>query len=191
MRLFSIVLWHHFAYMMISVALLGYGAAGTLCRRSRGRALLAHFAPALRRGRGGVRDLRGRGIPACAAGRRSIRSSSCGIRGSRSTFCADLRAADRSVLLRRRPRSASRFARFGERSAWIYSVDISAVPAPVASRSSALLFVPSRRARRCGSIGALGVAAAARRRHVARPAAGPRGRARRRARSRAPMAGAR
>ncbi|HTS54275.1 MAG TPA: SAM-dependent methyltransferase, partial [Burkholderiales bacterium] len=27
-RLFSIVQWHHFAYMMISVALLGYGAAG-------------------------------------------------------------------------------------------------------------------------------------------------------------------
>jgi len=29
MRLFSIILWHHFAYMMISVALLGYGAAGS------------------------------------------------------------------------------------------------------------------------------------------------------------------
>lgn len=29
MRLFSIVQWHHFAYMMISLALLGYGAAGT------------------------------------------------------------------------------------------------------------------------------------------------------------------
>jgi spermine/spermidine synthase len=29
MRLFSIIQWHHFAYMMISVALLGYGAAGT------------------------------------------------------------------------------------------------------------------------------------------------------------------
>ncbi len=28
-RLFSIIQWHHFAYMMISVALLGYGAAGT------------------------------------------------------------------------------------------------------------------------------------------------------------------
>lgn len=28
-RLFSIVLWHHFAYMVISVAMLGYGAAGT------------------------------------------------------------------------------------------------------------------------------------------------------------------
>jgi hypothetical protein len=27
-RLFSIVQWHHFAYMIISVALLGYGAAG-------------------------------------------------------------------------------------------------------------------------------------------------------------------
>ena len=30
MRLFSIVLWHHFAYMIISLALLGYGAAGAL-----------------------------------------------------------------------------------------------------------------------------------------------------------------
>src|SRR5262249_42018092 len=29
MRLFSIVQWHHFAYMMISLALLGYGASGT------------------------------------------------------------------------------------------------------------------------------------------------------------------
>jgi hypothetical protein len=28
-RLFAIIQWHHFAYMMISVALLGYGAAGT------------------------------------------------------------------------------------------------------------------------------------------------------------------
>jgi hypothetical protein len=28
MRLFSIILWHHFAYMIISVAMLGYGAAG-------------------------------------------------------------------------------------------------------------------------------------------------------------------
>ena len=30
MRLFSIILWHHFAYMIISLALLGYGASGTL-----------------------------------------------------------------------------------------------------------------------------------------------------------------
>src|SRR6266567_3936398 len=30
MRLFSLIQWHHFAYMMISVALLGYGAAGAL-----------------------------------------------------------------------------------------------------------------------------------------------------------------
>src|SRR5947209_2632100 len=28
-RLFSIVQWHHFAYMVISIALLGYGASGT------------------------------------------------------------------------------------------------------------------------------------------------------------------
>jgi len=30
MRLFSIIQWHHFAYMIISVALLGYGASGAL-----------------------------------------------------------------------------------------------------------------------------------------------------------------
>lgn len=29
MRLFSIVQWHHFAFMIISIALLGYGASGT------------------------------------------------------------------------------------------------------------------------------------------------------------------
>lgn len=36
MRLFSVAQWHHFAYMMISIALLGFGASGTLlslCRR--------------------------------------------------------------------------------------------------------------------------------------------------------------
>ena len=31
-RLFSIVLWHHFAYMIISAAMLGYGASGTARR---------------------------------------------------------------------------------------------------------------------------------------------------------------
>lgn len=30
MRFFSIIQWHHFAYMIISLALLGYGASGTL-----------------------------------------------------------------------------------------------------------------------------------------------------------------
>ena len=30
MRLFSIIQWHHFAYMIISLALLGYGLSGTL-----------------------------------------------------------------------------------------------------------------------------------------------------------------
>lgn len=36
-RLFAIVQWHHFAYMMISVALLGYGAAGTCVTLLRAR----------------------------------------------------------------------------------------------------------------------------------------------------------
>ena len=34
-RLFSIVQWHHFAYMIISLALLGYGASGTFLTLSR------------------------------------------------------------------------------------------------------------------------------------------------------------
>jgi hypothetical protein len=43
MRLFSIIQWHHFAYMMISVALLGYGAAGTFVTLTR-RFLLVRYA---------------------------------------------------------------------------------------------------------------------------------------------------
>ena len=35
MRLFSIIQWHHFAYMMISLALLGYGASGTFIALTR------------------------------------------------------------------------------------------------------------------------------------------------------------
>jgi hypothetical protein len=37
MRLLSIIHWHHFAYMIISVALLGYGASGTFLAISRKR----------------------------------------------------------------------------------------------------------------------------------------------------------
>ncbi len=37
MRLFSIVQWHHFAYMVISLALLGYGASGTFLTFMRDR----------------------------------------------------------------------------------------------------------------------------------------------------------
>ncbi|MGD2112517.1 MAG: SAM-dependent methyltransferase [Gammaproteobacteria bacterium] len=43
MRLFSIIQWHHFAYMVISLALLGYGVSGTLVTLLRAR-LLARFA---------------------------------------------------------------------------------------------------------------------------------------------------
>ena len=35
MRLFSISQWHHFAYMIISLALLGFGASGTLIALAR------------------------------------------------------------------------------------------------------------------------------------------------------------
>jgi spermidine synthase len=37
MRVLSIVQWHHFAYMIISLALLGYGASGTFIAVLRGR----------------------------------------------------------------------------------------------------------------------------------------------------------
>jgi hypothetical protein len=45
MRLFSIILWHHFAYMIISVAMLGYGAAGAFVAIAQ-RWLLPRFAAA-------------------------------------------------------------------------------------------------------------------------------------------------
>ncbi len=41
MQLLSIVQWHHFAYMIISVAMLGFGASGTLLALARER-LLRH-----------------------------------------------------------------------------------------------------------------------------------------------------
>src|SRR5215470_13839529 len=44
-RLFSIIQWHHFAYMIISVALLGYGAAATFVALAR-RTLLARYPQA-------------------------------------------------------------------------------------------------------------------------------------------------
>lgn len=37
MRLFSIIQWHHFAYMIISLALLGYGVSGVFVAMSRDR----------------------------------------------------------------------------------------------------------------------------------------------------------
>jgi spermidine synthase len=50
MRLFSIIQWHHFAYMMISLALLGFGASGTFLalvqRRLKGRFALAFIVNA-------------------------------------------------------------------------------------------------------------------------------------------------
>src|SRR6266403_1963944 len=62
-RLFSIVQWHHYAYMVISIALLGYGASGAFLalvgdglRRhlgaafAAGAALFAVCAAVLRRG---------------------------------------------------------------------------------------------------------------------------------------------
>ena len=42
MRLFSIIQWHHFAYMIISLALLGYGASGTFLSIKSAR-LLANY----------------------------------------------------------------------------------------------------------------------------------------------------
>ena len=43
MRLFSIIQWHHFAYMMISLALLGYGVSGAFLILLQ-RPLLQRFA---------------------------------------------------------------------------------------------------------------------------------------------------
>src|SRR6202011_5076122 len=49
-RAFSIGQWHHFAYMVISIALLGFGASGTLLaaleRRRTDTAMLLHGSQA-------------------------------------------------------------------------------------------------------------------------------------------------
>ncbi len=42
-RLFAIIQWHHFAYMVISLALLGFGASGTVLALAR-RRLMGRFA---------------------------------------------------------------------------------------------------------------------------------------------------
>ena len=51
MRLFSIIQWHHFAYMMISLALLGYGVSGTFLaltqRWLKGRFMAAYLVNAV------------------------------------------------------------------------------------------------------------------------------------------------
>jgi spermidine synthase len=44
-RLFAIIQWHHFAYMAISIALLGFGASGTFLFLAQGR-LRRRFVPA-------------------------------------------------------------------------------------------------------------------------------------------------
>jgi spermidine synthase len=51
-RLFSIVQWHHFAHMAISIALLGYGASGTFVALMRDR-LRRHVATAFALGAAG------------------------------------------------------------------------------------------------------------------------------------------
>ena len=43
MRLFSIIQWHHFAYMIISLALLGYGVSGVVLALNHQR-LLRNFS---------------------------------------------------------------------------------------------------------------------------------------------------
>ena len=48
-RLFSIVQWHHYAYMVISIALLGYGASGAFLALA-GEALRRHLGAAFAAG---------------------------------------------------------------------------------------------------------------------------------------------
>ena len=42
MRLYAIIQWHHFAYMIISLALLGFGASGTVLALA-GKRLVARY----------------------------------------------------------------------------------------------------------------------------------------------------
>ena len=115
--------------MMISVALLGYGAAGTLVARAAQRPLLPRFARGLRRRRRAVRRYGGRRFPARPAGRASIRSRSSGIPQQPLRLLADLRSAVRSLLLRRDLRSASTFTRFAGEARIASTASTSSAPA--------------------------------------------------------------
>jgi len=156
MRLFSIVLWHHFAYMMISVALLGYGAAGTFVTLAR-TALLAHYE------RHFVAATAAFGIFAVAGFLLAQRVGFdplelpwdprqplklCAIYALLIVpfFCA----ATALCLT---------YARFGERSAWIYGADLGGAGAGCLAILAALYAVAPGEA--LWLVGALGVAAAA------------------------------
>ena len=135
MRLFSIIQWHHFAYMMISIALLGYGASGTFLALARKR--LAARAPArLRRLRGAVRRHGGRvlrarraaavqraradlGPPPAALSGRPVRDPVRAVllrRHVRRARARLLRRAGRPALSRRSARRRQRRARHPRRS---------------------------------------------------------------------------
>ena len=156
MRLFSVIQWHHFAYMMISVALLGYGAGGTFVALARG-AMLARYAQVFVAG-------------AAAFGIFSVTS-----------FLLAQRVEFNPLELAWDPRQPLRllaiyvllcvpffcaasalcltFARFGERSHRIYSFDIVGAGAGCLAILLALFMVTPTDALKL--IGALGLAAAA------------------------------
>ncbi len=98
-RLFSIIQWHHFAYMMISVALLGYGAAGTFVALAR-RRLLPRFERSFAAGAVAVRHHDRRGVRARPAGRVQSAGDPLGSAAAAAP-ARRLRAALRPVLLRR------------------------------------------------------------------------------------------
>ena len=81
MRVLSIVQWHHFAWMIISLALLGYGASGSAIALGRG-CLEPRFETALRPVRSAVRRHHGRLHVRSASGCRSMPWRSSGIPGT-------------------------------------------------------------------------------------------------------------
>ena len=157
MRLFSIIQWHHFAYMMISVALLGYGAAGTFVASgaaAAARALRTVFvgaAAALRRERG--RGLRARAAGGVQPARNAVGSAAAAAAPRR------LRAAVRAVLLRG-DRAVPHVHAVRETRRTASTASTSSAPAPAVSRSSPRCSLLRPRMR-CRFTGALGLAAAA------------------------------
>ena len=121
-RYFAVVHWHHFADMMISLALLGFGASGTfitLARRGCSRAVRA----GVRREPGGLW---------CARGRR-VRSRRPPLPFQAEQLLWDPVAARvarddvpraRPALLLRRQRDRARAARWRARAGRVYAADL-------------------------------------------------------------------
>ena len=156
LRLFSIIQWHHFAYLAISIALLGFGAAGTFVTLTRTRLLAVYphsfsfFAMAF-----------GLAAPGCFAAAQRVHFNALEIAWSPEQFLG-LAAIYGLLFLPFFSAAAAlciAYARCGEHIPRLYGADILGAGCGSVAVLALLFFLRPEDALRV--IGALGLAAAA------------------------------